>query len=96
MSDDSSTPSPLLDRLARAIAETRDLPSNSGIEFILIQLEDVEARLRAHETLDYAYRKSLSFDVIAVRELDDVDESHGPYLELLSELAADLTKATPF
>ena len=79
--------SELLDGLARAIIETRrlDLP-----ERVLIDLEDVEARLRARETLDDAYLKSIFFDVIATRHLDDTDDTHFQYLDLLGELAGHL------
>ena len=87
MSEKSWTMSELLDRLACAISETRrlDLP-----ERVLIELEDIEARLRARETLDDAYLQSISFDVIATRELDDTDDTHLQYLDLLGELALDL------
>ena len=88
MSGDSWTMPELLDRLARAITETRclDLP-----ERVLIELEDIDARLRTGETLDDAYLRTLYFDWIATRALDDADDTHLQYLELLSELASQLS-----
>jgi hypothetical protein len=95
VSRESPTRPELLERIARAI---REAPARLGPEprsSILLQLRDVEARLRAGETLDQAYRQSLSFHVVATRELDDVEDTHGAYLDLLSELAFDLDRAPP-
>lgn len=92
MPGESETESEVLDMLARAIRETRDrLPLRPRpLDDVLMQLEDVEARLQRRETLDETYRRSLSFHVVATRELDDVSDEHLPYLDLLSELASHL------
>ena len=82
-----------LDGLGEAIRLTEGLKgqaSPQALEEIAIQLADVAARVRAGETLDEEYRQIVSFDVIAIRELDDVDDTHADYLELLSQLAADI------
>ena len=78
----------LLDRIAAAAAATRAHPDAAALGRVLIELEDLAARLRAGETLTPEYRQGLFFDVVALRELDNVDDSHLEYLSLLSEIAA--------
>ena len=66
----------LLDRIAAAAAATRAHPDAAALGRVLIELEDLAARLRAGETLTPEYRQGLFFDVVALRELDNVDDSH--------------------
>ncbi len=93
MSDVSWTRQDLLERLATAIRETRARGEQASFERVLIELEDVEARVLAREQLDEAYRQSLHFDVIATRELGADPEAEQPYLDLLSELAEHIIEA---
>ncbi len=80
----------LLDKLATAISETRNHPHLPVLERVLVEIEDLEARVMAGKPLDEEYRESLFFDVIATRELDDVTGTHRAYLDRLSEIAAQL------
>ena len=57
----------LMDTVARAIDETRARMDGHNLEAVLIQLEDIDARLRTRADLDDDYRKSLSFHVTALR-----------------------------
>lgn len=78
----------LLDRIAAAVAATRAHPDAASLARVLIELEALAARLSAGETLTPEYRQTLFFDVVALRELDNVDDTHLEYLRLLSEIAA--------
>ena len=82
--------SELLHRLARAIDATRAHPARNRLDDVLMQLEDVEARIRAGETLGRDYRASLSFALVAIRELESAEDTHLSYLDELSELAHQL------
>jgi len=91
----SWTRSELLDNLTRAISETRVLIENAragkkALEDVLWQLESVETWLQTRETLDDAARKSLSFDIIAIRELDCAGDPHLDYINLVCDLATHL------
>ena len=88
MATHSWTRQELLDQVAAAIAETRAHPDAASLSRVLIELEDVTARLKAGETLTREYRRTLFFDTIAVRELDDSADTHQPYLHRLSEIAS--------
>ena len=77
----------LLDTLARAIDETRALRRDGRhLEFPLVQLEDIQARVLAHERLSDDYRDALSFGLAALRALEATEEEHFPYFDLLHEL----------
>lgn len=78
----------LLDHIAVAISATRTHPEKIYLNYVLVQLEDIEARLKDGETLSRQYRRSLFFDTVAVRELDNIADTHIEYLNLLSEIAA--------
>ena len=78
----------MLDQIAAAITETRAHSEAASLARVLVELEDVAARLNAGETLTGEYRRTLCFDVIAVRELDDSADTHLPYLNRLSEIAS--------
>jgi hypothetical protein len=76
------------DDLARAIERTRELRTamapDRGLDYILAQLEGIEARTRDGKPLPRELRERIAFDVVAARELDHLDD----YAELLSRLAA--------
>lgn len=90
MPDQAWSRQELLNQLAAAIAQTRTIAESHALDRVLIELEDVAARLKAGETLTREYLETLFFDVVATRELDDVADTHLPYLDLLSEIAAAL------
>jgi hypothetical protein len=90
VSDTSWTRQELLARLADALGQTRAHPQRSLLDRVLAELEDIEARVKANEPLDEAFRQTLYFDAVATRELDDAAETHQAYLDLLSELAFHL------
>jgi hypothetical protein len=85
----------LLEQIAAAITQTRAIADAPGLGRVLIELEDVAARLKGGEALTTAYRQTLYFDVIATRELDDAADTHLPYLDLLSEIAAAIDELDP-
>jgi ABC-type hemin transport system substrate-binding protein len=85
----------LLDQIAAAIVQTRTITATAARERILIELEDVAAHLRTGEQLTAEYRETLFFDVVALRELDDAADTHLPYLNLLSEIAAAIEELDP-
>lgn len=78
----------LLEQIAAAISQTRAIDDAPGLARVLIELEDVAARLKNGEALTAAYRQTLYFDVIATRELDDTADTYRQYLNLLSDIAA--------
>jgi len=88
MSVDALKKQALLAQIAAAIAETRAYSDTRSLARVLSELEDVAARLKAGESLTDAYRQTLFFDVIAIRELDDSSDRHLRYLNLLSEIAS--------
>jgi cob(I)alamin adenosyltransferase len=95
MPDTPWTRQELLDQIATAIAETRAHSETASLTRILIELEDVAARLSAGEPLTDEYRQTLFFDVIATRELDDSADTHMHYLNRLSEIAAAINEIDP-
>jgi hypothetical protein len=84
----------LLDQIAVAIAETPAYLEAEPLARVLIELEDVVARLSAGESLTKAYRQTLFFDVIAMRNLDESD-TNLQYLNLLSEIASAIDRIDP-
>ena len=95
MPDNSWTRQELLDQIAAAIAETRAHSETASLARVLVELEDVAARLKAGEPLTHEYRQTLFFDVIAVRELDNSENTHLHYLNRLSEIAAAIDEIDP-
>lgn len=85
----------LLDHIAAAISATRTHPEKIYLNYVLVQLEDIEARLKDGETLSRQYRRSLFFDTVAIRELDNIAETHNEYLNLLSEIAYAIDMLDP-
>jgi len=73
------------ERLMEGIELTRrrSAKNEAGVDYILAQLEDVEARTRSGARLPDESRRTISFDTVANRQLDDDDD----YCELLSQLA---------
>jgi hypothetical protein len=92
VSSESWTESEFLEQLARAIRETRAFLPRGFMDRILVELEDVEARLRNNEVPDETYLGSLAFSVIAVRHLETVEDEPTEYLDLVCGLQAYLDR----
>ena len=87
MSGKPWTESEFFEHLARAIRETRAFLPRGLMDRALVELEDVEARLRNQEVLDEKYLSSLAFHIIAIREVETADGERDEYIDLLCDLS---------
>jgi len=90
VSDEHWTESEFFEQLARAIRETRAFLPRGLMDRALVELEDVEARLRNQELLDETYLNSLAFHIIAIREVETADGERDEYIDLLCDISTYL------